>query len=506
MFTALALVVLAGLLGPLLAAGRRPRIPVLVGELIGGILLGRSALHLVDPASQPFPAFAALGFALLMFESGTEIDLSARMLRDTAVRAGLAFLGTLLVAIPLGLVIGRWLASGHPALFIVLISGSSAAVALPTIREQGLTGPAVALVIPWIAIADAVTALLMPLTLTSAGQIPPALLGDGLIVVAAALTIWLGRRLILTGLPQRGKRLSRQRHWALRLRISVLMLLLLGAIAEQTGASLLVAGFAAGIVLRQFKEPHRLALELTGLATGFFVPAFFVLLGAALDLKGLVSSPSAIALALAMAGAATVAHILAALATGQQQRLASGLLASAQLGLPAAAAALGLATGTLPPPIAAGLVIGGLLTLIPSITGGGLLAGAPARATPKPRCRLAVDGAESDRKLGREAGGAGLCRRAGLSLSADAGRDRQAAGQPAAHRPPHAPEGEGPAAGQPATGAPARELPRRQGPQESEGGHEALSGTPGSRPARRRQHPADGRRRLPPDLRQLVPG
>ncbi len=200
MLTSLALVVLAGLLGPLLAAGRRPRVPVLVGELIGGILLGRTGLHLIDPASQPFPAFASLGFAMLMLESGTEIDVSSRMLRDTAVRAGLAFLATLLVAIPAGLVIGTRLGSTHSALFIVLLAGSSAAVALPTIREQGLTGPAVALVIPWIALADAVTALLMPLTLTSANHIPAALLGDGLIVVAAALTIGVGRRVFGTGL------------------------------------------------------------------------------------------------------------------------------------------------------------------------------------------------------------------------------------------------------------------------------------------------------------------
>ncbi|HEV3098005.1 MAG TPA: cation:proton antiporter, partial [Candidatus Dormibacteraeota bacterium] len=60
------------------------------------------------------------------------------------------------------------------------------------------------------------------------------------------------------------------------------------------------------------------------------------------------------------------------------ERLASGLLASAQLGLPAAAASLGLATGTLQPPIAAALVAGGLLTLIPAITGGALMgAGSP---------------------------------------------------------------------------------------------------------------------------------
>ena len=375
-YTSLVLVVLAGLLGPLLASGKRFRVPVLVGELIGGIILGRTGLHLVDPGAQPFPVFASLGFAMLMFESGAQIDLGSKVVHDTAVRAGLSFLTTLLLAIPAGLLIGAWTGSPHAALFSVLLAGSSAAVALPAIHEERLAGPAVALVIASIALADAVTALLMPLTLTSAAKIPVALLGDALIIASAALVIALGRRLFGGAQAQEAKELSKQRHWALRLRISVLMLLTLGAVAERTGASLLVAGFAAGIVLRQFGEPHRLSLELTGLATGFFVPAFFVLLGATLDLQGLVSSPSAVALAIGMAVAATVVHLVASIAVGKQQRLAAGLLASAQLGLPAAAAALGLATGVLRPPIAAALVAGGLLTLIPATAGAILLAGA----------------------------------------------------------------------------------------------------------------------------------
>jgi Kef-type K+ transport system membrane component KefB len=74
-YTSLALVVLAGLLGPLLAGGKRLRVPVLVGELIGGIILGRTGLHLIDSGAQPFPVFASLGFAMLMLESGTEIDV-----------------------------------------------------------------------------------------------------------------------------------------------------------------------------------------------------------------------------------------------------------------------------------------------------------------------------------------------------------------------------------------------------------------------------------------------
>ena len=56
----------------------------------------------------------------------------------------------------------------------------------------------------------------------------------------------------------------------------------LSAIAERTGASLLVAGFLAGMVIVRLREPDRLSLQLTGLANGFFVPLFFVVLGARL--------------------------------------------------------------------------------------------------------------------------------------------------------------------------------------------------------------------------------
>ncbi|HVH65934.1 MAG TPA: cation:proton antiporter [Candidatus Acidoferrum sp.] len=374
MFSSLLLVVLAGLLGPLLAAGRRPRVPVLVGELAGGAILGRTGFHLVDPSGQPLVAFSTLGFAMLMLQAGTEVDLASPQLRRGARRGLAAFVLTLVLSIPAGLAIGSAIGSRHALLFVVLLAGGSAAVAFPTIVEQRLTdSAAVTMVIAWITLADAVTALVMPLTIVGAAKIPAALFGDLLIVLATVAIIVGGRRLLRSSIADEAERESKQRRWALRLRLSVLMLLALGTISERTGASLLIAGFAAGIVLREFRQPHRLQLELTGLASGFFVPVFFVLLGATLDLSGLIHTPAAIGLALAMATAATLVHLVASIVAGRQARLASGLLASAQLGLPAAAAALGLVSGALTPPIAAALVAGGLLTLIPATAGAILL-------------------------------------------------------------------------------------------------------------------------------------
>jgi Kef-type K+ transport system membrane component KefB len=373
-FASLTLLVLAGLLGPLLAAGRRPLAPVLVGELIAGGVLGRTGFHLIDPTAQPFPAFSALGFAMLMLAAGNEVDLASPGLRAGAVRGGLALLVALVLSVPVGLAVGAIFHFDRWPLLVVLLAGSSAAVAFPTINERGLTGPAIAFLIAWITAADALTALLMPLTLTGFGRVPLALAGDALIVAVALGGFWLGRRLAATGAATEVARESKHRHWAFQLRISVLLLLALAAIAERTGASVLVAGFAAGIVLRQFHEPHRLVNQLAGLANGFFVPAFFVLLGATLDLGGLVRSPAAIGLALAMAVGATAVHLLASLAAGSARRIPAGLLASAQLGLPAAAASIGLAGGLLSPPLAAALVAGGALTLVPAGVGAVLLA------------------------------------------------------------------------------------------------------------------------------------
>jgi hypothetical protein len=49
-------------------------------------------------------------------------------------------------------------------------------------EERGLIGPGVAMLLVWIPLADALTCLLMPLTLIGAAKIPMALVGDALIV------------------------------------------------------------------------------------------------------------------------------------------------------------------------------------------------------------------------------------------------------------------------------------------------------------------------------------
>src|SRR5215467_926933 len=128
MFTSVLLLVLAGMLGPLLAAGRRPLVPVLVGELIAGAILGRTGLNWIEPTAQPYPIFSALGFAMLMLSAGTEVDIRSPELRRAAARGGLALIVALVASVPVGLAVAAALHVGHPELLVVLLAGSSAAV------------------------------------------------------------------------------------------------------------------------------------------------------------------------------------------------------------------------------------------------------------------------------------------------------------------------------------------------------------------------------------------
>ena len=147
----------------------------------------------------------------------------------------------------------------------------------------------------------------------------------------------------------------------LDLRIALIILFGLSWIAEQTGASLLIAGFGAGLMVAALGGPKRLSTEVLGVAGGFFVPLFFVVLGATVDLRGLADDPALIGLALALAGLTAAVHLLAARATRQPP--AAGLLASAQLGVPAAIVALGLPEHVITPTQGAAIVTASMISL-----------------------------------------------------------------------------------------------------------------------------------------------
>ncbi len=358
-FHTLALLTAIGLTGPLLASLPRLRIPVIIGELIAGLVIGKTGFGVVDVADPTFQLFANIGFALVMFVVGTHVPVRGSELRSAvplaAVRAAL-IVG---VAAALGVGLAAEFGTRHAALYAVVMASSSAAVALPVIDSLRLQGPQVLSVTAQIAIADAASIVLLPLVI-DVRRAPAAALGALAIAGCAGVLFVVLRAVDRKGWRTRAHAYSEGHKFALELRTNLIVLFALAALAVSTHVSIMLAGFALGLVLAAVGEPRRLARQLFGITEGFFSPLFFVWLGASLQVRELGSHPKFILLGVALGLGAVLAHCAGRL-LGQPVVLAA--LSAAQLGVPVAAATIGTEEHLLAPGEPAALMLGALLTI-----------------------------------------------------------------------------------------------------------------------------------------------
>ncbi|MGP0102659.1 MAG: cation:proton antiporter [Solirubrobacteraceae bacterium] len=376
-FGILVLIVLAGLGGPLLGVATRRFIPVVVGEILAGILVGPAVLGTVHPANVTISTLGEIGFAMLMLTVGMHLPLSDRRLASAARKGGLLAAIVCVLALPAGLLAASIAGTGHAAVYAVVLASGSAAVLLPAIEETRLAGAEVLTVMAQVTIADIITILAVPIVLQPS-RVGHVALGGVLVAGAAVLLFAVARLLAGHEWVSRVRRLSKQRRWALDLRLSLLVLFLLAWIAQKGGTSILIAGFGAGVMVAVIGGPKRLSTQVRGIADGFFVPLYFVVLGAQLDLAGLVRHPAMLALAGALAVLNVAIHLLATLLV--RQPVAGALTATAQLGVPAAVASLGLAEHILSPVIATAIVASALVSLGVCTAGVEMLKPAPAPA------------------------------------------------------------------------------------------------------------------------------
>jgi Kef-type K+ transport system membrane component KefB len=369
-FHALALLAVIGMAGPLLASLPRFRVPVIIGELLAGLVVGKTGFGIVDHTDVTFTLLANIGFALVMFVVGTHVPVRDKTLRSAIPRALLRAVAVGAVAAVLGVVLAQVFRTGHAPMYAVLMASSSAALALPVIDSLKLTGPPVLSVTTQIAIADATSIVLLPLVINPA-QAPRAALGALAIAGCAAVLFLLLRAADRGGLRERLHHYSHDHEFALELRISLIVLFTLCALAVTTHVSIMLAGFALGLVVSGVGEPRRLARQLFGITEGFFGPMFFVWLGASLQVRDLGEHPSLILLGVGLGVGAMLAHGVGRL-FGQPLTLA--VLAAAQLGVPVAAAALGTEEHLLAPGEPSALMLGALFTVAATSIAGALAA------------------------------------------------------------------------------------------------------------------------------------
>jgi Kef-type K+ transport system membrane component KefB len=348
----------------------RLRVPVVVGQLVAGIVIGRTGFGIVNPDDPTFELLANIGFALVMFVVGTHVPVRDATLRGALPKALLRVVLVGAAAAVLGVLLAQLFGTGHAALYAVLMASSSAALALPVIDSLGLSGPPVLSVTAQIAIADTASIVLLPLVIDPS-RAARAALGALAVAGCAAVLFLVLRHFEHRGARRRLHKYSQKHALALELRLSLIMLFSLAALAVTAHVSIMLAGFALGLVVAAIGEPRRLARQLFGITEGFFAPLFFVWLGASLQVRELADNPLFIGLGVALGLGAVAAHLVGRV-TGQPIALAA--LAAAQLGVPVAAATLGTEQQLLAPGEPSALILGALITIAATSLAGRLAA------------------------------------------------------------------------------------------------------------------------------------
>lgn len=356
----LAGILLLSLIGPLLASSRSPRVPVVVGELLVGAVIGRSGFGWAHPADPIFTFLAQAGFALVMMIAGTHVPVRDVRLRGALLRGGLITAGVGVLAVPVAYALAHVSHTNHTAMYAVILASSSAALVIPLVDSDKLEGPYVLTMLAQVVVADTACIVALPLA-ADPSQAGRSAMGAVIVIAVAVVIYFVLRELDRRGLLKALHKRSVRQTFGLELRLSLIMLFGLAGLAVTVHVSVMLAGFSIGIVLAAIGPPRRLARQLFGITEGLFGPIFFIWLGATIDVRALVSHPKLVVLAVGLA-VGTIAIHAAARLVGQPIPLA--VLACAQLGVPVAAVALSTQSGRLAPGEGGAILAAALVTVV----------------------------------------------------------------------------------------------------------------------------------------------
>jgi Kef-type K+ transport system membrane component KefB len=261
--------------------------PAVLGEMVGGIVIGVSGLHLIDAHSPVLHLFAELGVLLLLFLIGLETDLK-RLLSVGGASSAVAITGVVL-PFAAGYGVGVWL--DYPTTISIFLGAALTATSvgitarvlsdlghLKSDESQVILGAAVIDDILGLVLLTVVSAVAAGEKLTVGGVSKIFGLACGFVVAAIVIGSVLAPRLISL--------ITR-----LRIRKALFFTALMFAfgmawLADLAGSALIIGAFAAGLVLARTDHGRDIEHEIFDVAQ-FFIPIFFVSVGAAVDLRAI---------------------------------------------------------------------------------------------------------------------------------------------------------------------------------------------------------------------------
>jgi Kef-type K+ transport system membrane component KefB len=367
--SALVMVIAAAVAAMLvLALSPRMTIPVVVLELVLGIVIGPQGFDIarLDPTTS---LLGNLGLGMLFFFAGYEIDferIKGRPLELAAIGWGIS----LILAYGIG---GALAAAGIILSF--LYTGSAMATTaigtlIPILTDAGemrtrfgtfLLGAG--------AIGEFGPILLVTLILSTGHPLHEAVI-LALFIALAVITGILAVRSAWRGWPLVERTFETSSQLAVRL--AVVLVFALVALAAQLGLDLLLGGFVAGMITRialRGREVSVFDSKLNAVGYGLLIPFFFISSGMAFNLEALTSSAGALLKVPMFVGLFLVVRGVPALLLYRSElvlrdRMALAVYSATELPLVVAITTVAIDAGHMKSSTAAGLVGAAILSTL----------------------------------------------------------------------------------------------------------------------------------------------
>ncbi|MBS1837210.1 MAG: cation:proton antiporter [Actinobacteria bacterium] len=343
----LAIVLIAALLAG--RAAEAVRVPAVVGEIVAGLVVGPTLLHLVSPSAE-LAFLAELGVLVLMCQVGLELETTElRAVGTPAVRV--ALIG---VVVPLvtgwaaGIALG---VDGATSLFLgATLVATSVGVTARTFGDLGTLDSTEARIVLGAAVVDDVLGLLVlsvVLRVATDGHVDVVGTLVALVVAVGFLagSVAIGIRVLPRAFAWIGRRAG---DGPVVLVAAMILVLCLSEGAARAGLAALIGALVAGILIARTDQAERVGRGLAPIA-GLLVPVFFVSVGLDVDL-GALGSTRAVVLAGVLLGVGVLGKLLSGAGVGRAPGadrwiVGSGMVPRGEVGL--AFAATGLAAGVL---------------------------------------------------------------------------------------------------------------------------------------------------------------
>jgi monovalent cation:H+ antiporter-2, CPA2 family len=297
----LVVVTVAAFLTPIVLNRLRLKsVPVVVAEIIAGLIIGKSGFDLVQHGPW-IDILSSLGFIFLMFLSGVEIDFSVFVNNGNQQKlpngkkppnnfavSGIIFLMVFLISYVLSIIFVMLNFTENSFFMTLVISTISLGVVMPTLKERNMMKTGIGQIILLVTvIADLVTMILLAIFVSF--QDPEGSKTWLLLVLflAGVILYFVGktfRRMSFFEALSKGT-------FQIGTRAVFALIIVLVGLSETIGAENILGAFLAGVLVSLLSPNKDMVQKLDSFGYGFLIPIFFVMVGVDLDLWKLFEDP-----------------------------------------------------------------------------------------------------------------------------------------------------------------------------------------------------------------------